>query len=103
MRYFVAFLGLGVALATAGLIQVLSLEFAYILDGPFLPCDGFADESSKNRQEASLAHPDTLISDGSGGFPVPARIAPHTLQNMERSRFVTLGNERPARIIGNRG
>jgi hypothetical protein len=59
MRYFVAFLGLGVALATAGLIQVLWLEFAYILDGTFLPHDGFADESSKNRHEAGTAHPDT--------------------------------------------
>lgn len=86
MRYFAAFLGLGVALATAGLIQVLWLEFAYILDGIFLPHDDFADESSKNRQEASVAHPDTLISDGSGGFPVPVPIAPHTLQDVQRSQ-----------------
>ena len=86
MRYFVVFLGLGVALATAGLIQVLWLEFAYILDGIFLPHDDFADESSKNRQEASVAHPDTLISDGSGGFPVPVPIAPHTLQDVQRSQ-----------------
>jgi hypothetical protein len=41
MRYFVAFLGLGVVLASAGLIQVLWLELAYILDGTFLPHDSF--------------------------------------------------------------
>ena len=86
MRYFVAFLGLGVVLASAGLIQVLWLDSRTYWMELFCLTTAFADESSKNRQEASLAHPDTLISDGAGGFPVSARIAPHTLQNMEQSQ-----------------
>jgi hypothetical protein len=63
MRYFVVFLGLGVALATAGLIQVLWLELTFIRDGVLLPDEGVADESSENRHAAGIAHLDTSMSD----------------------------------------
>ena len=66
MWYLAVILVLAVALATAGLIQVLWLEFAFKLDGTVLPHEGVADESSKPRHEAGPAHPDTWMSDSSG-------------------------------------
>jgi hypothetical protein len=85
MWYLAVILALVIVLATAGLIQVLWLEFAFIVDGTLPPHEGFADESSKNRQQAVLAHLDASMSDdGSEGFPAQARIAPHTLQNVGR-------------------
>jgi predicted outer membrane lipoprotein len=58
MWYFVALLGLGVALAAAGFIQVLWLETAsMLLEGPALPQEDAADESAENRCEDGLARP----------------------------------------------
>jgi hypothetical protein len=65
MWYLAVIVALVIVLATAGLIQVLWLELAFILDETLPPHEGF---------------------DGSEGFPVPARIAPHTLQNLGRSQ-----------------
>jgi len=57
MWYFLAILGLGVALAAAGFIQVLWLETASILEGPAGPQEGASDECAKNRYEEGLARP----------------------------------------------
>jgi predicted outer membrane lipoprotein len=57
MWYFLAILGLGVALAAAGFIQVLWLETASILEGPAGPQEGASADCAKNRHEEGLARP----------------------------------------------